>query len=97
MTKIISRPDDQPAGEGEYLVRMDFEQLQYIGALVYNTRLGTDLYKEAAFRLVGVMDELFGDDFLEDASQAVNLTISIEDNRGNVIEQHGHDNICIEV
>lgn len=97
MTKIISRPDDQPAGEGEYLVRMDFEQLQYIGALVYNTRLGTDPYKEAAFRLVGVMDELFGNDFLEDASRAVNMAVSIEDHRGNVIEQHGHDNICIEV
>ena len=95
--KIISRPEDMPVGQGEYLVRMDLAQLQFIGAMVYNTRLGPGTYKEAAYELVTVMDELFGDDFIQDAANTVNMSITVEDNRGNVIAEHSHDNICIEV
>lgn len=97
MTKIISRPDDQPAGEGAFTIRMDIEELQYIGALLYNTRLGDSVYKEAAYKLVNTLDELFGEDFIQDASNAVDMSITVEDDRGNVIDQHHNSNICIEV
>lgn len=95
--KIISRPDDQPAGEGAFTLKMDFEELQYIGAMLYNTRLGSSVYKEAAFKLVTTLDELFGDDFIQDASEAVDMNISIEDDRGNTIALHNNSNFCIEV
>jgi hypothetical protein len=95
--KIISRPDDQPAGEGAFTLKMDFEELQYIGAMLYNTRLGSSVYKEAAFKLVTTLDELFGDDFIQDASEAVDMNISIEDDRGNAIALHNNSNFCIEV
>ena len=97
MTKIISRPDDQPAGEGAFTIRMDIEELQYIGAMLYNTRLGDSVYKEAAFKLVNTLDDLFGEDFIQDASTEVNMHVSIEDDRGNVIDVKHNSNICIEV
>lgn len=97
MTKIISRPEDQPAGEGAFTVRMDFEELQYIAALLWNTRLGDGVYQEAAYKLTETMEELFGDTFTEESSDAVNMSITVEDNRGNAIDQYHNTNIVIEV
>lgn len=96
--KIISRPDDMPVGTGQFTVKMDYEELQYIGALVYNTRLGSgDPYKEAAFKLNNMLEELFGEDFISEAAACVDFSITIEDDRGNMVEQHGRDSVCIEV
>lgn len=97
MTKIISRPNETAVGEGDYLLRMSYEQLQYIGALVYNTRLGDGKYKEAAYEIVTSLEQLFDDDFIQDASADVNMRITIEDNYGNPVAEHHNDNICIEV
>jgi len=95
--KIISRPEDMPVGQGDFLVKMTLEQLQYIGAMLYNTRLGDGTYKDAAFELVGVMDDLFGDSFIQEASEAVDFSITIEDNRGNPVAEYHNSDICIEV
>jgi len=95
--KIISRPDDTPVGEGPYTIKMTAEELQFIGALTYNTRLGDGIYQEAAFKLTNTLEELFGEDFIQDASECVDFSMTIEDNRGNVLEQHHHSTITIEV
>lgn len=96
--KIISRPDDMPAGEGPFLLKMTAEELQYIGSMLWNTRLGDDsIYKEAAFKLTNTMEELFGEDFLQDASDVVDMSISVVDDQNNVIAIHHNSALCIEV
>lgn len=95
--KITSRPEDMVSGEGPYVIRMTYEQLQYIGALLMITRLGDGLYKEAAFDLMNTIEEIFDDDFLQIASDNVDLSITIEDDKGNACEAYHSSVICIEV
>ncbi len=97
--KITSRTTDSDAvaGEGEFTIRMTFEQLQFVAAMAYNTRLGSEPYKEAAYQLINTTEELFGDGFAEDAYFAVDMHISIEDDSGTIIARFQAEDITIEV
>ena len=97
MTKIVSRPEDYVAGAGPYAVRLEYDQVQLIAALLYNMRLGDDRYKIAAFELLNTIEEIFDEDFVQESSVDVDFEISIEDDCGNILERHNNSNIVIEV
>lgn len=95
--KIVSRPEDMVVGEGAYTMKLEFEELQFIGALLYMTRLGDTVYKEAAFNILNNIEELFDEDFIDEAAADVSLAISVLDGGGDIIEQHPYDRVVIEV
>ena len=95
--KLQSRPEEEPAGTGPYALRMEYEELQYIGALLYITRLGQGPYKDAAFKLLSTLEEALGDEFIEEAAEQVDLSISVVDDDDAIKEQHHCSCICIEV
>jgi len=101
---IVSRP--QPSapstnglGTGSNTLNLTDEQLELVMALVYNCRLGTGTpYSQAAFELIGLIEDEFGDDFMQDASDNVNLQVTIEDEHGLVeYETDGSQFITLEV
>jgi hypothetical protein len=96
--RISSRPGGAPVGTGTYRVNVGIEELRLIGALMYITRLGGGTYKEAAFRLLGTIEEFFGEDFVEQASTAVGLRVSVLAADGVTVKHvlHGGD-VCLEV
>lgn len=96
--KICSRPDETVAGSGPYTLRMDFNELQLIGALMYVTRLGSGSeYREAAHKIINTIEDMFGGDFLDDASSDVNMCVSLVDDDDDTIEQYHNSIIVIEV
>lgn len=97
--KIVSRPEDQVAGEGPYSMRLSFEELELLAALLYVIRIGDGIYQDAALQLLTTVEELSDGDheFLEDSANIVNLTVSVLDDDDDIIEQHSYENICIEV
>lgn len=97
MTKLVSRPEDQIAGSGPYLMRMTYEELQFIAAMLYVTRVGHGIYQDAVFKLLNTVEEMTDEDFVEESSTDVCASFSVLDHRGDIIEQHSFDNICIEV
>jgi hypothetical protein len=84
--KITSRPkqdDIETIGEGTMRVLLTQEQLELIAAFVYNTRLGKQSdYSQAAFEILELLSNEFGDDFIDDAATLVNLQVVIEDSHG---------------
>ena len=95
--KLLSRPEDYVAGSGPYAVRLEYDQVQLIAALLYNIRLGDDQYKLAAFELMNTIEEMFDEDFCQEAADDVDLEISIIDANHDIIETYNNANICIEV
>lgn len=89
--KIKSRPDaaDDSAeiviGNGTNVLKLSDEQLELIAALVANCRLGQSGYSAAAYEILKLLEEEFGDDFATDAADNVDLQATIEDFHGNVI------------
>lgn len=87
--KIVSRPtQDAPdtIGSGSINVLLSPEQLQLITALVYNTRLGTGtVYSAAAFQLIDLIEEEYGQDFCDEALEDVNLQVSVADDQGVIL------------
>lgn len=97
--KIVSRPEDQVAGEGPYSMRLSFEELELLAALLYVIRIGDDVYQHAALQLLTTVEELSDGDqnFLEDSANIVNMQFSVIDDDDDIIEQHSYENICIEI
>jgi len=95
--KLSSRPDAMVVGSGPYTMKFELQDLELIGALLFITRLGNGTYKMAAYNMINSIESLLGEDFLEEASANVTPVFSVVDDRGDIIEQHSHDDICIEV
>lgn len=100
--KIKSRNTDIPAvssgGAGKYTLNTTFEELQYIAALLYVTRLGGGTYKGAAFDLINTIEGLFDEDFLEQAATDVNFYVSIVGDDGiTIMESYPYTEVCLEV
>ena len=73
-------------GTGPLAVMMTQEQVELIAALVYQCRLGMGtIYSTAAFQLSETIENAFGSDFMEDASNAVNLQVIMEDGTGSIV------------
>jgi len=96
---LSSRPEEteDTVGSGPYLMRMEIEELQLLATFLWVTRLGKGPYKEAAFNLMNNIDALMGDDFMQEASEDVNMSISIVDDMDQVQSSHSYHEICIEV
>ncbi len=97
--KIKSKRFRDVAGSGPYLLHMTREQLELVAAVLYVTRLGVgSKYRQAASTLIDVVEEIFDGGFFEQASDAVNMHVSITENDGNtVVAQFDHKNVAIEV
>jgi hypothetical protein len=95
--RIQSRPEEAPYGAGAYTLSMDREELEYIASMLYVTRLGKGTYKAAAFKLLQTMEEIFDDDFPEEAAKNVDLMVSVVTADDTITEQHHHSTICLEV
>lgn len=87
--KIVSRPqEDLPTtiGSGNVTMKLSFDQLRLISALVYQCRLGQATpYSKAAFELNELIANEYGDDFMEETADDVDVQVTIEDDHGNVI------------
>lgn len=96
--KIVSRPTSGPIGSGNYHVKIDHRDLQLIAALLAITRLGKrSIYQESAYKMICMLEETFGSDFLAESSESVDLFISISDDNGQIIDQFPYTEIVIEV
>ncbi len=89
MPTIFSRPPDDldvVVGEGSITLQVDSAELELISSFVYNTRLGQrSQYSAAALTLLRKIAETFGDDFVDNAAQNVDLHVTIEDDQGGVV------------
>ena len=90
--KIVSRPDQNELdemfgiGNGENVLRLTDEQFELICALVYSCRLGSSTpYSDAAFDISAMIEAELGSDTMDEAYQAVDLQVTIEDSNGSVI------------
>lgn len=90
--KIQSRKQEA-GGTGAFNIHLDYEELEYIAALLYNTRLGTDsVYKQAAFKLMNTID------FIAEAAERVDMSVSIVGADGTTpIATYSNSSICLEV
>lgn len=98
--KIFSRPESVVAGSGNYTIKMDFEELQLIAAVLFITRLGSGSpYRDAALKLLTTLEQgLFDSDFTAEAGDDVDLSISVlSDDGDTILKQYHHSTICIEV
>jgi hypothetical protein len=95
--KISSRPENEGMGSGPYSLNLTYEELEYIAALLYVTRLGTEVYKTAAFNLLNAIEDGCGPDFVETAAGSVCAAVSILDDDGEVTQEIDSDHFCIEV
>ena len=96
--KILSRPKEDELGTGAFTLKVDMEELQLIGALVYITRLGVGSpYRKAAYNLMSALEDQFGDDFTEESSDVVDLSVSQVDDSDTVLQQFHHTEIVLEV
>lgn len=101
MTVISSRPDElMIIGSGEFELNLTTPQLELLVALVYQCRLGKNSpYSVAAGELLGTFSDEFGDDFMDNAANRVNLQATIEDDYGSTIldTRNGSMYITLEV
>lgn len=98
--KIVSRPDVTTFGEGDYKLKVTFEQLQLIAAFCYSVRgsMKATEYGQAAYELMEVFEgQIFDDDFCATAWNNVDLIVSIEDDGGELLSQYAKENITFEV
>jgi len=87
--KIKSRPDaddDAGIGTGFHRLQLDDAQLELVAALVYQCRLGQRTpYSVAAMELGDLIESYMGSDFSDNASNNVDLHVTIEDDFGGVV------------
>ena len=81
---IRTRPDFDDstpiAGNGQYVLALDQEELELIAAFVGMVKLGQRPYEEAAFRILDAIEELTDDpDFSLDALNEIQPTVEILD------------------
>ena len=94
--RLVSRPDEN---EGLGPDSFDLDELELIGAFMANVILGrNDKYKEAAFRIIGKLEDHFEDEeFVIEASKRVDPTIRVMDNNGIVVDIFSYKNIEFDV
>jgi hypothetical protein len=87
--KIRSRPgtfeieDYQVIGDGDNFLALTDDQLRLVTALVCHCRLGqASIFSVAAMDLIGGLGEALGDDWMSDATDRVDLNITVGDNTG---------------
>jgi hypothetical protein len=56
-------------------------------AFLCSTRLGQSTYKQAALELIKDLEEEFGSDIFTDATDAVPIGVTVEDQNGMIIYQ----------
>ena len=95
--KLASRPEDTTFGDGEYTLKLTFEQLEFLASMAYLTRLGDGEYKAAVFDLINTLEEAFDEDFLEEAFDNVSPNFSVVDDGGDTIDSYHGNQICIEI
>jgi len=80
-------------------MKLDVEDLQLMCAYLYITRLGDGVYKASAYKLITVIEDYFGSDFLEEAADKINMIISkVDDDDGDtILEQFDNRVIVLEV
>lgn len=86
--KILkSRPDPEPA-EGVDVNMLSVEEAQLVAAFLYQTKLGMNVspYRDAAFTLLGKIEDLYGIDFTGQAASDVDMTINLLDYNMNVVQ-----------
>lgn len=86
--KIVTRPRedlDIIIGSGTNVLRLTDQQLELVAALISSCRLGQQGYSSAAYEILDLLEEEFGSDFVNDASDRVDLQVTIEDSMGVVV------------
>lgn len=88
---IRSRPVEEiKVGSGAISLNISIEQLYLITALACNCRLGqSSVYSQAAYDLITIIEDEYGDDFTSDACDDVGLQVTIEDGNGNALTTAG--------
>ena len=91
---ISSRPDT----EDITVEAFDLEELQVIAAFMHITRLGKgSTYKQAAFRILSKICDHLGDDFSQEAHEAVALEVRILDTKGSFVETFTNEHVEFEL
>lgn len=92
MPVIVSNPnigvtsiETDGIGSGDIRLNVTSEQLQLISAFLMTTRLGKGVYKQAAYELMNAISNEYGDDFLDEALEDVDLQVTIENAHGEVV------------
>lgn len=64
MIKTRKAPEDELniVGTGEFIMALNTDQLELLGALLGMVKLGQSQYQNAAFEMIDLMEELTGDD-----------------------------------
>jgi hypothetical protein len=87
--KITSRPSASATdhiGTGDNLLALTDEQLDLFIALIGHCRLGGgSSAAQAAYELIELFDEEYGDEVMEDASMKLGLTVTVEDANGDTV------------
>lgn len=96
---LSSRPDDGEDDDKIVLDDLDFEELQLISAFLWSTKLGRGVspYRDAAFTLMTKIEDMMGQDFIQESSEDVDLQIAIVDSAGNQIDRVSATNVEFEV
>ena len=99
MTVLSSRPWLADQDSGFKIEELDVSELKLISAFLWCTRLGQGIspYRDAAFTLMTKIEEVLGDDFIENAAIDVDLQVCVMDYQGNQIDRHSNANIEFEV
>lgn len=87
--KICSRPpedeDDIVIGTGAHQLRIDDEQLELLAALLCTCRLGQQKYSNAAYEMINMIENVYGADWMHNATDKVDPHVSVEDAQGGVV------------
>jgi hypothetical protein len=94
---ICSREYDEPAGEGEFTLRMTVEELQVISAMLYVTRLGPGTYQRASMKLMGTIEQITDKDFQARAADDVDLHVTQVDDSERTVAILNRYQIILEV
>lgn len=99
MNVISSRPWLAEQNSGFKIEELDVDELKLISSFLWCCRLGHGIspYRDAAFTLMTKIEEVLGDDFIEEAAADVDLQVCVMDYQGNQIDRHSSANIEFEV
>lgn len=97
--KIRSREQEDitRVGSGPFILAATKEQLRFIAALCFSTRLGTSTYKEAVFDLLVGIEAATNEHFAEESFNLIQPEITETNDRGSEIRRISTDNFIIEV
>lgn len=94
---ISSRPEEIDTALS--LEKLTEDEIKLISALLYTVRLGHNIspFRDAAFTLITKIDDIYGSDFMEQASEDVDFKICVMDGSGNIEQTVSHTFVEIEV